>query len=51
MILLAMSLLAALVGPWVMRQIEIDICLDNGGSYNHDNKCIFASKESSIRKV
>lgn len=39
--IIVVALIAAILIPFIYRQITIDRCLDAGGSYNHEtNKCI-----------
>jgi hypothetical protein len=35
-VLIVVTLLAGLFGPRLLRHIEIDRCLDAGGSFDHD---------------
>jgi hypothetical protein len=38
---IAIALIASLFGPYVIKQIKNDSCLDSGGSYNYQtNECI-----------
>jgi hypothetical protein len=40
LLVLVLGISLAIFGPWLLRQIEIDKCLDGGGSYNHEtNEC------------
>ena len=42
-VLVLLGMLAGLVGPWLLHQIDVDKCLDRGGAFDYDNnKCIFA---------
>jgi hypothetical protein len=44
-IVLVISL--AIIGPWLLRQIDIDKCLDSGGSYNYEtDKCNYETTET-----
>jgi hypothetical protein len=39
--LIAITLIAALGGPYLFKQISIDRCLDSGGKFNYQtNECI-----------
>lgn len=40
-ILIALGILIAIVGPWLHRQVDMDRCLDSGGRYEYEaNRCI-----------
>jgi len=40
-LLVVIGVLAAVLGPWINQQVEIDRCLDAGGRYDHGtNSCI-----------
>ena len=38
-----LALLAGLFGPWILRQIDIDKCLDRGGAFDKESgNCKFS---------
>lgn len=42
---LLLVILAGVFGPWVLRQMEIDKCLDRGGSFDKENNDCKLSSE------
>jgi hypothetical protein len=34
-LLLVLGISLAIMGPWLFRQVEIDRCLDGGGSFDY----------------
>gem|GEM_PF-4000323 len=42
LLVILVGILAGIVVPYVLRQIEIDKCLDAGGSFDYQTKsCLF----------
>lgn len=43
---------AEMIGPWVLRQIDIDRCFDSGGTFDHKNrKCYYEFKDEKNIKL
>jgi hypothetical protein len=46
-ILILIALIAGILGPKIKRSLDVDNCLDSGGSYNYKkNQCEMAKKEN-----
>ncbi len=46
-ILILIALIAGIFGPKIKRYLDVDNCLDSGGSYNYKkNQCEMAKKEN-----
>lgn len=39
LVLLLLGLIASFVGPYLIRYIEVDRCLDSGGKYDYEKNC------------
>ncbi len=48
LMLIVLAIFAAIIGPWVLRQIDIAKCLDSGGAFNSkDGKCYYELKDEN----